>query len=94
MSKVITYGKRIKYDKHENLLISRKIFTDGSRMVRVIIDTDLLTFKFVDPVTGLVVKHYQKKWTNLEVVQRNVKKYLIADIGVVFDKEERNQDRE
>lgn len=90
MSK-ITYGKRIKYNKHENLLVSHKIFTDGVRMVRVIIDVDQMLFKFVDPATGMIIKQYQKKWTNLEVLQRNVKKRLIEFLGVAFDKEERNQ---
>lgn len=89
-SKAITYGKRIAYQKKDNLLISHKIFTDGTKMVRVIIDTELMVYKFVDPVTGVCVKVSDKKITNLEVLQRHVKRDLQKVLGCRFDQERRN----
>lgn len=90
MSKAVTYGYRIKYIKHENQLISHRIYTDGMKMVRIIIDIDDMSFKFVDPVTGMIHSAYKKKWTNLEVLQRNVKKELTKYLGIKFDKEIHN----
>ncbi len=88
-SEAITYGARIKYDISGKLLISKKIYSNGHKMVRVIIDTEELAFKFIDPVTG--VSHFEsnKKWSNLEVLQRHVKIELKSKLGIRFDKEKR-----
>lgn len=89
-SHAITYGYRIKFDKQENLMISQKIFDVGHKKCRVIIDTTAMTFKLVDPVTGLVHKEIKKDIKNLEVLQRHVKKEL-KDFGVKFTKETRKK---
>lgn len=88
-SEAITYGSRIKYDINGKLMISKKIYSNGHKMIRIIIDTEELNFKFIDPVTG--VSHFEsnKKWTNLEVLQRHVKIELKTKLGIRFDKEKR-----
>lgn len=90
-SEAVTYGARIKYDTNGKLMISKKIYSNGHKMARVIIDTEELVFKLIDPVTG--VAHYEssKKWSNLEVLQRHVKMELKDKLGIRFDKEKRKQ---
>lgn len=83
-------GTRIKYIREGNIMISCKVYSNGHKMVRVIIDVDKMEYKFVDPVTGIVLKTSEKKVTNLEVLMRHVKKGLIAFLGVKFGKESRN----
>lgn len=86
---VITYGKRIKFIKQDNMMISHKIFTDGERIVRVMIDTTHMVYKFVDPVTGILHKTGGEGINNLEVLQRHVKRDLKEFLGVHFDEEKR-----
>lgn len=88
-SEAVTYGVRIKYDTNEKLMISKKIFSNGNKVARVIIDTESLTFKFIDPITGLSHFESSKKWTNLEVLQRHVKIELKNKLGIRFSKEKR-----
>ncbi len=92
---MITYGKRIKYERvmsepDKELYQSRTIFTDGEKAIRVVVDKDRLQFKFVDPATGHL--HFQSALnvTNYEVLQRHVKRQLIRILGIKFSKETRN----
>lgn len=91
ISEAITYGSRIKYAKEGNLLVSIKIYDNGMQMVRVVIDTETVTFKFVDPATGVTFKEGPKGINNLEVLQRHVKKELMSYLGIRFDKEVRQK---
>lgn len=93
-SKAITYGSRIKYDVSGKLMISKKIYSNGTKMIRVIIDTESLLFKFIDPVTGVCHFESNKKWSNLEVLQRHVKIELKDKLGIRFDKEIRKTSNE
>lgn len=86
----ISYGMRIKYIREGNLMLSTKIYSNGHQMVRVIIDVDKMIYKLVDPVTGIVFKQSDKKITNLEVLQRHVKKGLTSYLNIKFDKEVRD----
>ena len=87
-------GKRIKFMRQEpNLLISHKIYSNGHKMARIIIDTEKMIYKLVDPVTGFVFKSGGEGLTNLEVVQRHCKKALKDFLGVSFEKEKRNVTR-
>lgn len=94
ISEAITYGSRIKYAKEGNLLVSIKIYDNGVQMVRVVINTDTCTFKFVDPATGVTFKEGPTGINNLEVLQRHVKKDLISYLGIRFAKEVRNKKSE
>lgn len=88
------YGKRISYSKEANLMISNRIFTDGMKMVRVVIDVDDMSFKFIDPATGVLHKFYKGNWTNMEVLQRNVKRRLVEYLKIKFGKEVRKDNTE
>lgn len=89
-SYAITYGMRIKYIKDGHLLVSTKIYSNGHQMVRVVIDTEQMIYKLIDPVTGTVYKQSDKKISNLEVLQRHVKKGLTSYLKISFEKEVRD----
>lgn len=93
-SHAVTYGSRIKFNKEGKLLVSQKIYSNGHKMVRVVIDTEEMIFKFVDPASGISVFQSEKGLTNLEVLQRHVKKSLKSQLGIKFDKEKRNVSNE
>jgi hypothetical protein len=87
MSETPSYGQRIKFQKQNNLLVSHKVFVNGNKAARLIIDTEKLTYSLVDPVTGFVLESSTKEYGNLEVVQRNAKKALEKYVGIKFEKE-------
>lgn len=89
-SVAMTHGTRIKYIREGNIMISCKVYSNGHKMVRAVIDIDKMEYKLVDPVTGIVLKVGDKKVTNLEVLMRHVKKGLISYLGIKFAKENRN----
>lgn len=91
ISEAISYGSRIKYDQDGKIMTSKKIYSNGHKMVRVVIDLELLKFKFIDPVTGMVLYESETKWTNLEVLQRHVKAELEYRLGIRFSKESRKK---
>jgi hypothetical protein len=82
-------GKRIKFIRDGKNLFSHKIFTDGDKIVRVVINTEEVTFKLIDPVMGYTHVSGGEGITNLEVLQRHVKKALKDLLGVKFEKEKR-----
>lgn len=88
---VVTYGSRIKFIKENNTMISVKIYSNGHQNARVVIDTQAVTFKLIDPVTGVTLKDGPTGITNLEVLQRHVKKTLKSYLGIRFDKETRQK---
>lgn len=82
-----SYGSRIKYNVQGKLLVSNKVFLNGDRSCRVILDTEQHNYKFVDPVTGHVLVIGDAGWTSMEVVQRNAKKALEKYLKIKFEKE-------
>lgn len=91
VSEALTSGSRIKFIREGNLMVSTKIYSNGHQAVRVIIDTESVTFKFVEPVSGVVLKDGPSGINNLEVLQRHVKKDLKTYLGIRFDKETRQR---
>jgi hypothetical protein len=89
----MSYGTRIKFNKQDHLLVSNKIYSteDGSKMVRLIIDTDAMEYWLVDPITAFKLRVGGEGITNFEVLQRNAKKALKAYLGIKFEKEVRNR---
>lgn len=85
----MSYGLRIKFQKHDHVLISYKIYSNGEKMVRLVIDTQEMVYKIVDPVTGYALE-VGGGVTNLEVLQRKAKKALKNFLGIKFEKESRN----
>lgn len=82
-------GKRIKFCKQDHLLVSNRIYSNGHKMSRLIIDTQSMEYKLVDPVTGFIFESGGGV-TNLEVLQRKAKKALKKFLGISFTKEKRN----
>jgi len=86
---VVNYGSRIKYQEQGKLLVSYKIYTNEDRTCRIIIDTEDLTYKLVDPVTGFVQKSGGEGINNLEVLLRHAKKAIKSYLNITFEKEKR-----
>lgn len=81
--------KRIKFHKNGDKLSSVKIFSNGEKMVRLVIDTQKMEYYLLDPVTG----HLHESGgnvTNLEVLQRKAKKAIKKLLKIEFVKETRN----
>jgi hypothetical protein len=83
---------RIKFHTVENKMFSVKMFSNGTKMVRLIIDTDKMEYQLVDPVTGYV-HETGGGVTNLEVLQRKAKKAIKKFLNIEFEKEVRNVKR-
>ena len=83
-------GMRIKFHKQNNILVSVKIYSNGEKMARLIVDTDNMKYKLVDPVTGYIHESGGEGITNLEVLQRKAKKALKECLGLYFEKENRD----
>lgn len=81
------YGARIKFARDGALLISHKIFSNGDKMIRLVIDTEKMTYSLVDAVTNIAWKTGGENLTNLEVLQRHAKKALKEYLGVRFYRE-------
>ena len=73
-------------------MFSVKIYSNGDKMVRLIIDTDKMEYQLVDPVTGYIHESGGNV-TNLEVLQRKAKRAIKKFLGVEFQKEVRNVKR-
>ena len=86
---VVNYGTRIKYQEQGKLLVSYRIFENENRTCRIIIDTEELTYKLVDPITGFVQRSGGEGVNNLEVLLRHAKKAIKAYLNITFDKEKR-----
>lgn len=86
----VSNGMRIKFNRNENIMESQKIYSNGSKQIRVQIDTNTMEFKFIDAVTGFVHFKGGEGINNLEVLQRHVKKELKKMLNIHFEKEIRN----
>ena len=84
---------RIKFHRKEEKLFSVKIFSNGTKMVRLIIDTHEMEYQLVDPVTGYIHESGGNV-TNLEVLQRKAKKAIKKFLNIEFEKEVRNVNRD
>lgn len=87
----ISHGSRIAYFKDGHKMLSKWIYSNGVDSVRIIIDTLEMTYVFIEPISGQIVLKSTKKITNLEVLQRNVKKDLCNYLKIFFDKEVRKK---
>ena len=88
-SESVKYGSRVKFNREGNLMVSHRIFDNGHKQVRVIINLDTMTFKFIEPHSGVTLMEGAKKLNNLEVLQRHIKAGLQSYLGIQFEKEER-----
>lgn len=86
----VTSGFRVRYEKHDNgELVSVRYFSDGAKMVRLIINPTTMRWSIRDAVTGQVYKSGGEGLTNLEVVYRNAKKAIKNFLKIDFSKEYR-----
>lgn len=81
---------RLKYDKHGHLLISQKVFSDGNKFIKAVINTETIEFQLVDAVTNHVYETGGQNINNIEVLQRAVKRSIQRLLGIKFEKEARN----
>jgi hypothetical protein len=83
---------RIKFHKKDEKMFSVKIYSNGQKMVRLVIDTHKMEYQLVDPVTGYI-HDSGGGVTNLEVLQRKAKKAIKVFLNIEFEKEVRNVSR-
>lgn len=88
----VSAGFRIRYEKQDKLLVSVQLYSDGSKFVRIVIDTEKMEYRLVDPVTGYIIQSGGNV-TNLEVLQRKAKRELKKLLGISMPKEKRNVSR-
>lgn len=86
----VSNGIRISFQKQDKLIVSRKIYSNGHKMVRIVLDPEKMEFKLVDPVTGYVYDQGGNV-TNYEVLQRKAKRALKKFLKIHFEKEKRNE---
>lgn len=86
-----SHGMRIKFLRDGDIMMSHRIYSNGVKSVRVVIEVQTNTFKFVDPATGVCLFKGPEGLTNLEVLQRHVKKCLRSYLGIHFEKEVRQK---
>lgn len=87
-------GMRIRFEKQNHLLVSIKLFSDGKKIVRLILDTEKMEYKIVDAITGFVYESGGDV-TNLEVLQRKGKRQLKRFLPTIhFEKEVRDVKRD
>lgn len=86
----VSHGMRIKFNRSEHLMESQKIYSNGERQIRIVIDTNVMEFKLIDAISGFVIFKGGEGINNLEVLQRHVKKELVNLLNIHFDKEVRN----
>jgi hypothetical protein len=89
MSTKASNGMRIRFEKQDHLLVSVKLFSNGEKIVRLILDTHEMEYRIVDAVTGFIYEDGGNV-TNMEVLQRKGKRHLKKFLGIHFDKEVRN----
>ena len=92
MSKRASSGKRLRYEKQGDLLVSAKMYSNGEKIVKLILDTKEMTYKIVDVLTGHIYEQGGDV-TNLEVLLRKGKRKLKTFLDIHFEKEERNSGR-
>lgn len=67
--------KRIRFEKQGELMVSR-IFSDSKRVVRLVINPEVMVFHIIDAVTGHIFVTGGDNINNLEVLQRHAKRAL------------------
>lgn len=92
MSKRVSSGKRLRYERQGDLLVSVKMYSNGEKIVKLILDTKEMTIKIVDVLTGHVYEELGGV-TNQEVLLRKAKRHLKKFLDIHFEKEERNAGR-
>lgn len=73
--------------------MSIKIYSNGDKMVRLVIDSHKMIFQLVDPVTGYIHTSGGEGITNIEVLQRKGKEAIMSFLNIKFNKEVRNVSR-
>ena len=79
--------KRIRFEKQGDLRVSQQMFSNGEKLVRLILNPLEMIFTIVDATTGHVYITGGDNINNYEVLQRNGKKALAEFLDIEFTKE-------
>lgn len=82
--------KRIRFETQGDVRVSQNMFSDGQKLVRLILHPKEMYFKIVDAVSGHVYLMGGEHISNYEVLQRNAKKALAEFLDIEFTKERKN----
>jgi len=84
-----SFGSRIKFNIEGDIYTSHKIYSNGYKSIRIVINKSTMKFFFVEPITNTPI-YESKVFNNFEVLQRHVKKQVVKMLGIPFTKEKRN----
>lgn len=89
-TKKIVYGMRIRFEKQaENTFVSTKMFSDGVKLVRIVLKPEEMIWHIIDAATGHVYMSGGENINNYEVLQRSAKRALVSFLNIPFEKERR-----
>lgn len=80
---------RLRFEKQDDMFVSMKIYSDGQKMVRLVLHPEDMFWQIIDAATGHVYVTGGEHITNYEVLQRSAKRALIQFVGLNFEKERR-----
>lgn len=85
-------AKRIRFEKHGNLLVSKIPFSDGKRIVRLVINPENMTYFITDVLTSHVYESGGEGINNFEVLQRHAKVALekFLDSNFIIEKKKKS----
>ena len=89
-TKRVAHGIRLRFEKFEDdHYVSTKMYSDGKKLVRVVIKPITMVWYIADAATGYVYLSGGEGINNYEVLLRNAKKNLIKFLNIPFQKETR-----
>lgn len=85
----VSNGMRIRYYEENGLMVSTKIYSNGVKNVKLVVDKNNKRWRLVEPVTGITINEGGDGINNLEVLLRHAKKALKNYLDIYFEKETR-----
>lgn len=82
--------KRIRFENQGELKVSQQLFSNGQKLVRLVLNPEKKYFQIIDAATGHIYITGGEHINNYEVLQRNAKKALAEFLDIEFTKERKN----
>jgi hypothetical protein len=90
----VAHGIRLRFEKQEeDLFVSTKMYSDGKKLVRVVVKPLSAVWYIIDAATGHVYLSGGEGINNYEVLLRHAKRNLIKFLNIPFKKETRRVNR-
>ncbi len=83
-------SKRIRFEKQGALRVSQQMFSNGEKIVRLVLNPEEMFYQIIDAASGHVYVSGGDNISNYEVLQRNGKKALAEFLDIEFIKERKS----